>query len=260
MCWLRSLWMMSLLAILVACGGAEPAAEDASGNSDPPAAAEPLPAEPPPEETQPLAEPDPEPEPTPVVLPPLLNPAHPDANAAAPAEYRVVLDTTKGEMVLQVHRDWAPLGADRFYNLVRVGFFTDVRFFRVVDSFVAQFGMNGDPEVNAAWDAAEMPDDPSIGETNSRGRITFAHAGPGTRTTQLFLSIGNNAFLDRQGFSPFGEIVEGLGVLDSLHNGYGDGPPSGAGPDQGRIGAQGNRYLERDFPRLDYVRRARLLE
>ncbi len=254
--WLCSVWMLSLLAILVACGGAEPAAEDAVPSVEPPASAEPPSVEPP------AAPPSPEsePEPTPTVLPPLLNPAHPDANATAPTEYRVVLDTTKGDIVLQIYRDWAPRGADRFYNLVRAGFFTDVRFFRVVDGFVAQFGMNGDPEVNAAWDAAEMPDDPSIGETNSRGRITFAHAGPNTRTTQLFLSIGNNAFLDRQGFPPFGEIVEGLGVLDSLHQGYGDFPPSGSGPDPGRIGVQGNRYLEREFPMLDYVRRARLLE
>lgn len=252
--WFRSLWMLSLLATLVACGGTEPAAEDATPSVELPATVESPSVEPPAVPTVT------EPEPTPTVLPPLLNPAHPDANATAPAQYRVVLDTTKGDIVLQIYRDWAPRGADRFYNLVRTGFFTDVRFFRVVDGFVAQFGMNGDPEVNAAWDAAEMPDDPSLGETNSRGRITFAHAGPNTRTTQLFLSIGNNAFLDRQGFPPFGEIVEGLGVLDSLHRGYGEGPPSGSGPDQGRIGAQGNRYLERDFPMLDYVRRARLLE
>jgi len=258
--WLRSLWMLSLLAILVACGGAEPAAEDAIVSPDSADAVEPSSAEPSVTESEPDVAPEPEPEPEPTALPPLLNPAHPDANATAPAEYRVGLDTTKGDIVLQVYRQWAPLGADRFYNLVRNGFFTDVRFFRVVDGFVAQFGMNGDPEVNAAWDAAEMADDPNIGETNSRGRITFAHAGPNTRTTQLFLSIGNNAFLDSQGFPPFGEIVEGLDALDSLYKGYGDGPPSGTGPDQGRIGAQGNGYLERKFPDLDYVRRARVLE
>jgi peptidyl-prolyl cis-trans isomerase A (cyclophilin A) len=254
--------MLSLLAILVACGGAEPAAEDAIVSTDPPDAVGSSPAESPVSETEPdvRPEPDPEPESDPTLLPPLLNPAHPDANATAPAEYRVVLDTTKGDIVLQVYRHWAPLGADRFYNLVRSGFFTEVRFFRVVDGFVAQFGMNGDPDVNAAWDAAEMADDPSIGETNSRGRITFAHAGPDTRTTQLFLSIGNNAFLDSQGFPPFGEIIEGLDALDSLYKGYGEGPPQGRGPDQGRIGAQGNSYLEREFPDLDYVRRARLLE
>ena len=249
---LGSLWMLSLLAILGACGGSEPATEDVNRSSDPPAAEEALIAEPLASES--VSAKEPKPEPPPVTLPPLLNPAHPEANVRSPDDYRVVLDTTKGDVVLQIYRAWAPLGADRFYNLVRAGFFADVRFFRVVDGFVAQFGMNGDPEVNSAWDVAELPDDPSIGETNSRGRITFAHAGPNTRTTQLFLSIGNNGFLDSQGFPPFGEIVEGLSVLDSLYNGYGERP------DQGRIGAQGNRYLESEFPMLDYVRRARLLD
>ncbi len=256
--WLRSLSMLSLLAILVACGGTEPAAEDAAGSADPPPAEAPV-SEPPAAPPEPTAA-EPESDPAPPELPPLSNPAHPDANQTAPAQSRVELDTTKGNIVLQVYRDWAPLGADRFYNLVRAGFFTDVRFFRVVDGFVAQFGMNGDPDVHAVWDAAELQDDPTVGQTNSRGRITFAHGGPNTRATQFFLSLGNNSFLDPQNFPPFGEVVEGLGALDSLYNGYGDGPPQGTGPDQGRIRSQGNRYLDSEYPLLDYVRRARLIE
>jgi len=239
-----------LLSIgLVACGGAE----DNGGQAPEPAAAN---------EAQPLGDPAaPGSEAAPasdVGTVPLLDPDHPDVNRRAPDQYRAVFVTTKGEVMVEVHREWAPLGADRFYNLVRAGYYDNNRFFRVVDGFVAQFGMNGDPAVNEAWDRAGIPDDP-MGEMNTRGRLTFAHGGPGTRTTQLFISLGDNLNLDNQGFPPFGEVIEGMDVVDSFHTGYGDGPPYGVGPNQGRIGEEGTPYLEREFPLLDYIESARVV-
>lgn len=192
----------------------------------------------------------------PVDADPLMNPASAEMKADAPGLYRVRLDTTRGEFTLQVHRDWAPIGADRFYNLVREGFYDGARFFRVIEGFVAQFGINGDPALSEIWREATMQDDPA-NEKNIRGRITFAHGGANTRTVQLFINLGDNLNLDMQGFPPFGEVVEGMGVVQSLYSGYGGGPPSG--PNQGRIQSEGNRYLERDFPQLDYVKRARIV-
>jgi peptidyl-prolyl cis-trans isomerase A (cyclophilin A) len=154
--------------------------------------------------------------------------------------------------VVEAHRAWAPLGADRFYSLVQTGYYNNNRFFRVVDGFVVQFGMNGVPAINEAWDLAMIEDDPA-GEMNTRGRLTFAHGGPGTRTTQLFINLGDNLRLDTMGFPPFGEVIEGMDVVDSLHSAYGDGPPRGTGPDQGRIGTEGNAYFDREYPLLDYV-------
>jgi peptidyl-prolyl cis-trans isomerase A (cyclophilin A) len=179
---------------------------------------------------------------------PLMDPDHPDSNRQAPDQYRVTFTTTKGDFVVEVHRDWAPLGADRFYNLVQVGYYNNNSFFRVVDGFVAQFGMNGDPAVNEAWDRASIPDDP-MGEMNTRGRLTFA---------QLFINLGDNLNLDNMGFPPFGEIIEGMDVVDSFHSGYGDGPPRGTGPDQGLIGEDGTAYLERQYPLLDHIESARV--
>ena len=176
-------------------------------------------------------------------------------NEKAPAVYKAKFDTSKGPFVIEVHRDWAPNGADRFYNLVKNGFYNDVRFFRVLEGFMAQFGINGDPNISAVWRDANIPDDP-VKQSNTRGMITFATAGPNTRTTQVFINFGDNAGLDGQGFSPFGKVVSGMEVVDSLYGGYGEGAPNGNGPNQGLIQKQGNAYLKRAFPDLDYVTNA----
>lgn len=176
-------------------------------------------------------------------------------NDKAPAAYKAKFDTSKGAFVVEVHRDWAPNGADRFYNLVKNGFYDNARFFRVIDGFMVQFGINGDPNIARAWRDANIKDDP-VKESNRRGMITFATAGPNTRTTQVFINFGDNAPLDGQGFSPFGKVVSGMEVVDSLYKGYGEGAPHGNGPDQGRIQQQGNAYLEKDFPELDFIKTA----
>jgi peptidyl-prolyl cis-trans isomerase A (cyclophilin A) len=176
-------------------------------------------------------------------------------NEKAPAVFKAKFDTSKGPFVVEVHRDWAPNGADRFYNLVKNGFYDNTRFFRVIAGFMVQFGINGDPNVSAAWREANIKDDP-IKQSNSRGMVTFATAGPNTRTTQVFVNFGNNDFLDNQDFSPFGKVVSGMEVVDSLYGGYGEGAPSGQGPNQGLIQQQGNAYLEKAFPKLDYVKKA----
>jgi peptidyl-prolyl cis-trans isomerase A (cyclophilin A) len=181
----------------------------------------------------------------------LLDPSK--ATAKAPASYRARFTTTRGVFVVAVTRAWAPLGADRFYNLVQAGFFDGARFFRVVPRFVVQFGLGGDPRANAAWESARIADDP-VKQTNARGRITFATAGPGTRTTQLFINLADNPRLDQMGFSPFGEVSgEGMQVVSAIYPGYGELP------DQGRITAEGNVYLEAQFPRLDYVKKAEIV-
>jgi peptidyl-prolyl cis-trans isomerase A (cyclophilin A) len=173
----------------------------------------------------------------------------------APATYKVRFDTSKGAFVVQVNRDWAPNGADRFYNLVKNGFYDDTRFFRVISDFMVQFGINGDPKLSPTWRAARIPDDP-VKQSNKRGNITFATSGPNSRTTQLFINFKDNAGLDGQGFAPFGQVVSGMHVVDKLHAGYGEGAPSGRGPEQGRIQGEGNAYLKKDFPQLDFIRKA----
>jgi peptidyl-prolyl cis-trans isomerase A (cyclophilin A) len=173
----------------------------------------------------------------------------------APATYKARFDTTKGTFVIEVHRAWAPRGADRFYNLVKNGFYNDVRFFRVLEGFMAQFGINGDPAVMAKWRSASISDDP-VKQSNRRGMITFATAGPNTRTTQVFINYGDNNNLDGMGFAPFGRVVSGMKVVDSLYAGYGEGAPRGRGPDQGRLQTEGNAYLKKNFGRLDYVKKA----
>ena len=180
-------------------------------------------------------------------------------NEKAPAVYQAKFDTSKGAFVIEVHRDWAPNGADRFYNLVKNGFYNDVRFFRVLGGFMAQFGINGNPSLSAVWRNANIKDDP-VKQSNTRGTVTFATAGPNTRTTQVFINFGDNAGLDGQGFSPFGKVVSGMDVVDSLYGGYGEGAPNGAGPDQGRVQSQGNAYLEKSFPKLDYVKTATIVQ
>jgi peptidyl-prolyl cis-trans isomerase A (cyclophilin A) len=180
----------------------------------------------------------------------------------APETYKAKFDTSKGAFVIEVHRDWAPRGADRFYNLVKNGFYDNVRFFRVVDGFMAQVGMNGTPSIQAVWDNARFPDDP-VKQSNKKGYVSFASAGANTRTTQFFISLGNNDFLDKPGacgpgcaFPPFGQVVSGMDVVDQLYNGYGDAAPRGRGPEQQRIRTEGNAYLTKSFPKLDYVKTA----
>jgi peptidyl-prolyl cis-trans isomerase A (cyclophilin A) len=184
------------------------------------------------------------------------NLANPAALAEkAPATYKARFDTSKGAFVIEVHRDWAPNGADRFYNLVKNGFYDNARFFRVMSDFMAQFGINGDPKISASWRVARIKDDP-VRQSNKRGYITYATAGPDSRTTQVFINFRDNVGLDPRGFAPFGQVVSGLNVVDSLYGGYGDGPPSGPGPDQGRMQMEGNAYLAKEFPRLDFIKKA----
>ena len=173
----------------------------------------------------------------------------------APASYKVKFDTSKGVFVIQVNRDWAPNGADRFYNLVKNGFYDDTRFFRVISGFMVQFGINGDPKLSPAWRAARIPDD-AVKQSNKRGNITFATSGPNSRTTQVFINFKDNAGLDGQGFAPFGQVVSGMDVVDKLHGGYGEGAPNGRGPEQGRVQGEGNAYLKKDFPQLDFIKKA----
>ena len=179
-------------------------------------------------------------------------------NETAPATYKVKFDTSKGTFVVEVHRDWAPIGADRFYNLVKNGYYNDARFFRVISGFMVQFGISGDPKLNRVWRDADIKDDP-VKASNKRGMITFATAGPDTRTTQVFINFANNAGLDDQGFAPFGEVITGMDVVDSLYAEYGEGAPQGNGPDQSLMQSQGNAYLKKDFPKLDYIKTATIV-
>ncbi|MCS6798870.1 MAG: peptidylprolyl isomerase [Myxococcota bacterium] len=174
----------------------------------------------------------------------------------APERFIARLETTEGPIRIEVRRAWAPHGADRFYNLVRAGYYDDVAFFRVLEGFVAQAGIHGDPRVNAVWREATIPDDPVV-QSNVRGTVAFAMAGPGTRTTQFFISYGDNRQLDAMGFAPFGRVLD-MTAADRLHAGYGEGAPRGQGPDQSRIQREGNEYLRRNFPELDYIVSARI--
>jgi peptidyl-prolyl cis-trans isomerase A (cyclophilin A) len=186
----------------------------------------------------------------------LLDPS--TLNDRAPDRFEVTMVTSKGEIVLEVHRDWAPVGADRFFNLVRAGFYDGTRFFRAIDGFMVQFGINGDPAVSKAWKDARIKDDPAAGQSNLRGMVTFAKTGaPDSRTTQLFINLVDNSRLDSSGFVPFAKIARGMEVVDALYKGYGEGAPPGQGPEQSRIQAEGNTYLEADFPKLDFIKTAR---
>lgn len=176
----------------------------------------------------------------------------------APATYKVKFDTSKGAITMTVHRDWAPNGADRLYNLVKAGFYDDVRFFRVIPNFMAQFGIHGTPSVMAAWRPAQIKDDP-VKQSNLRGFVTFATAGPNTRTTQLFINFKDNSSLDKQGFAPVGEVTSGMDIVDKIYDGYGEGAPRGKGPEQGRIQNEGNAYLTKDFAKLDFIKTATIV-
>jgi len=176
----------------------------------------------------------------------------------APDTFKAQFETTKGKFTIEVTRSLSPNGADRFYNLVKSGYFKDIAFFRVIKGFMCQFGVHGDPAVAAKWRSANLQDDPVKG-SNTRGTITFATAGPNTRTTQLFINFADNANLDRMGFSPFGKVTEGMDVVDKINGEYGEGAPRGRGPDQGRVQGEGNAYLKKDFPNLDYIKSATIL-
>lgn len=180
----------------------------------------------------------------PAAAPNLLRPG--TLKARAPEVYKVKFTTTKGDVIIQVNRVWAPIGADRFYNLVRAGFYKDAAFFRIVPRFVAQFGIPARPDVAAAWDHAYLVDD-RVTQSNKRGTLTFATAGRNTRTTQIFINYSDNTSLDGQGFAPFGTVIEGMDIVDKFFAGYGQSP------DQGRITAQGKAYLDKSFPNLDRI-------
>jgi peptidyl-prolyl cis-trans isomerase A (cyclophilin A) len=188
--------------------------------------------------------------------PALLQPA--TLRMKAPAEYDVKFVTTQGEFTIHVTRAWAPNGADRFYNLVRHHFYDGATFFRVLPGFMAQFGISAYPEVSKVWENATIKDDPIV-QSNHRGFVSFATAGPNTRTTQAFINYGNNEALDRSGFSAFAVVSDGMEVVDKLYNGYGEGAPDGHGPNQGLISTRGRAYLEKGFPKLDSIRSATLV-
>lgn len=176
----------------------------------------------------------------------LLNPSA--LKEKAPATYRVTFNTTKGKIVIAVTRSWAQRGADRFYNLTKNGFYDDCRFFRIVPNFVVQFGMNGSPRIQRMWSNAQFKDDP-VTKSNGKGRVVFAKtAYPNSRTTQIFINLKSNRSLDAQGFAPFGEVVQGMDVVESLYAGYGELP------NQSMITNQGNSYLKSRFPKLDYIK------
>ena len=173
----------------------------------------------------------------------------------APATYKARFDTTKGVFVVEVTRAWAPRGADRFYNLVKNGFYDNTRFFRVISGFMVQFGINGDPNIMARWRTAQISDDP-VTQSNTRGMISFAMAGPNTRTSQVFINFGDNSRLDQSGFAPFGRVASGMNVVEAINAEYGEGAPNGRGPNQSRVQSEGNAYLSKDFPRMDYIKKA----
>ena len=255
--WIRTLVFVGLAAAVAACAGDADPAADAAG--EPEAAAAETPPEETTETTETTAAAEPSADATGGDVNPLMNPTDPSMNEQAPATFRARFDTSEGEFVVEFHRAWAPLGVDRVYNLIEAGFYDGVRFFRVLDGFVAQFGIHGDPAIQARWRGANIVDDPVV-EGNTRGRVTFAMGGPNTRSTQLFINYADNSQLDGMGFPALGEVVEGMDVVDRLYSGYGEGPPRNpAGPNQGLIQQRGNEYLNAEFPELDYIESAEII-
>ncbi len=179
----------------------------------------------------------------------------PKLPAKAPDVYRVKLATTKGDIVVEVYREWAPNGASHFYDLAGMGYYDNVRFHRVLKKFIAQFGINGNPKLDQIYAALKIPDDPPK-QKNRRGTLAFAKIGPGSRTTEVFINLSDNPALDQTGFVPFGKIVEGLEVADQISYLYGEIQPKGGGPDPAKIHQQGNSYLEQQYPRLDWIKTA----
>ena len=174
------------------------------------------------------------------------------ADEQSPAMFRARFETSQGPFVIEVHREWAPIGADRFYTLVKSGFYDGVRFFRVLNGFMAQFGLSGDPKVQSAWASANLMDEPPK-QSNLRGFVTFAkESRPNTRYTMVFINYKDNSYLDADGFAPFGQVVVGMDVVDKLYSGYGRTNV----PDQFRIKSEGNAYLAADYPMLDFIKTA----
>lgn len=181
------------------------------------------------------------------------------ANEKAPEKFRVAFETTAGPFVVEAVRAWSPEGVDRFYNLVKIGFFDEIAFFRVIDGFMVQFGIHGDPAVSRAWKRATIKDDPVV-KSNERGMLSFAKTNrPHSRTTQIFINFSDNTNLDAMGFSPFARVVEGIESVDAIYK-VGEGAPRGKGPNQQRIQSQGNAYLKKSYPKLDYIESARILD
>jgi peptidyl-prolyl cis-trans isomerase A (cyclophilin A) len=251
-------WAAAMLAagiILAGCTKSEPPAESTA--TQPPKTEAPAqPAAAPPAESK-SALPTTSAAPTPASTQParssakeLLTPAK--LKEKAPESYKVKFDTTRGEFTVTVTRAWAPLGADRFYNLVKHHFYDNAAFFRVVPQFVVQFGINASPAVSAAWKHTEIKDDP-VTQSNKRGAIVFATAGPNTRTTQVFVNLKDNSRLDSMGFAPFGTVDgDGMNVVEMMYEGYGDS----AGPDQDQLEKQGDPYLLKGWPKLDHIKSA----
>jgi cyclophilin family peptidyl-prolyl cis-trans isomerase len=172
----------------------------------------------------------------------------------APATYRARFETSQGVFVIEAHRDWAPNAADRFYNLVKNGFYDNARFFRVLSGFMVQFGLNGDPEVQRPWSSAGLPDEPAK-QSNTRGIVSFAReSSPNSRYTMVFINYKDNSYLDSEGFPPFGQVIAGMDVVEKLYSGYGRANV----PDQRRILSEGNAYLAAEYPKLDFIKRARV--
>jgi len=189
----------------------------------------------------------------------LQQPSTAELPPGLPEKFQVKLETTKGDVIIEVNSRWSPNGAQRIYTLVKEGFYDRTKFFRVLDGFMAQIGINGDPAVQSKWRDANIPDDPVV-ESNKRGFVTFAKSqSPNSRSTQIFINYGDNSQLDRDGFSPFGQVIEGMDVVESLYGEYGEGYPNGSGPNQSRIQDEGNAYLERDFPKLDAIKTATIV-
>ena len=176
----------------------------------------------------------------------------------APDVFQARFETSKGDFVIEVRREWSPIGADRFYNLVANGYYDNVRFFRVIAGFMAQFGIHGDPAVSAAWSDQRINDDP-VAQSNTRGFVSYAKLDVNTRTTQIFINFGDNSRLDPMGFSPFGQVVEGMEVVDQIYSGYGNTQPNGTGPYPPSIHTRGNEYLDEEYPNLDFVTRATIV-
>jgi peptidyl-prolyl cis-trans isomerase A (cyclophilin A) len=187
----------------------------------------------------------------------LINPSAAELAKTAPDSFKVRFETSKGHFTVMAHRDWAPLGTDRFYFLVNNGFYDGARFFRTLPNFVVQFGLSGDPKVSKAWEDRRILDDP-VKQSNQAGYITYAMGGPNTRTTQIFINKVDNSRLDAMGFAPFAKIIDGMHVVEQFYGGYGDG--GRGGPDQTLLRTQGNGYLDRQFPKLDSIVKARIVK
>ena len=180
-------------------------------------------------------------------------PAEVKKKELAPEVFQAKMETSKGDIVMEIHRDWAPRGADRFYDLIQEKFYNETKFHRVLKGFVAQFGVNKDPKIQALWRQLKINDDP-VKEKNVRGTVTFAARGPATRTTQLFINLKDNIDLDKDGFAPIGKVIGGMDVADKLSFLYGDHPPNGSGPDPKRMELEANGYMDRAFPRMDFIK------